>query len=129
LKWCTRGQFTQEYESELIHNDRGSVAPVFEEFRIEPGFEYGIGLYATMDAPTITVDALESMIAKFRAMGEKPWKSEAPVPHERLPRDTFINLAKAQKLVNFMDSSTMAKSDAPDLSLEQINALVHELRP
>ena len=125
----TRGEFMQEYESELIRNDTGNTAPVFEEFRIEPGFEYGIGLYATIDVPTITVDALESMIAKFRAMGEKPWKSETPVPHDRLPRDTFLNLIKAQKLVDFMDSSPATKSDAPDLSLEQINALVHELRP
>lgn len=97
----------QEYESELIRNDTGTTAPVFEEFRIEPGFEYGIGLYVTIDVPTITVDALESMIAKFRTLGEKPWQCETPVPHERLPRDTFHGMVK----------------------IEQANALVHELHP
>jgi hypothetical protein len=63
----TRGEFMQEYESELIRHDTGEIAPVFEEFRIEPGFEYGIGLYATIDVPTITVDALESMKYSFTA--------------------------------------------------------------
>ncbi len=36
---------------------------------------------------------------------------------------------KARKLVQFMDAMPPANQDAPELTLEQINALVHELRP
>lgn len=125
----TRSDFLREYESQLISNDTGNTAPVFEEFRIEPGFEYGIGLYATIDVPTITVGVLEFMIAKFRAMGETSWKSETPVPYERLPRDTFHRLVNAHELVDFMDSTHPVKGDATDFSLEQVDALVYELRP
>jgi hypothetical protein len=35
----------------------------------------------------------------------------------------------ARKLVAFMDAMPSAHADAPDLTPEQINALVHELRP
>jgi len=35
----------------------------------------------------------------------------------------------ARKLVQFMDAMPPASNDAPNLTLEQINALVHELRP
>jgi hypothetical protein len=94
----TRNEFTREYESQLIQEDTGNTAPVYEEFRIEPGFEYGIGLYMTVDAPTITIEVMEAAIAKFRANGEKPWKSNTPVPHAHLPKDTFEALATAMNL-------------------------------
>jgi antitoxin (DNA-binding transcriptional repressor) of toxin-antitoxin stability system len=35
---------------------------------------------------------------------------------------------KAQKMVRFMDEMQPTQADAPDLSLDEINALVHELR-
>jgi antitoxin (DNA-binding transcriptional repressor) of toxin-antitoxin stability system len=35
----------------------------------------------------------------------------------------------ARKLAEFMDATPPARTDAPELTLEQINALVHELRP
>ena len=35
----------------------------------------------------------------------------------------------ARKLVQFMDAMPPASNDAPNLTPEQINALVHELRP
>lgn len=93
----TRLDWMCDYESELIKSDTGNTAPVFEEFRIEPGFEYGTGLDATLDVPDITADALEAMIVRWRALGEKPWRSDTPVPHTRLPIDTFLNLAKTQE--------------------------------
>ena len=36
---------------------------------------------------------------------------------------------KARKLVQFMDAMPTANADAPNLTLEQLNKLVHELRP
>lgn len=35
----------------------------------------------------------------------------------------------ARKLVQFMDAMPSANADAPNLTLEQLNKLVHELRP
>jgi prevent-host-death family protein len=35
----------------------------------------------------------------------------------------------ARKLVQFMDSMPSVSKDTPNLTLEQINTLVHELRP
>lgn len=86
----TRRQFQEEYAAKLIHEDTGNTAPVYEEFRIERGFEYGVGLYITIDAPTINVETIETAIARFRALGEKSWKSSTPIPHANLPKDTFI---------------------------------------
>jgi hypothetical protein len=107
----TRSQFTDEYAGKLIREDTGKTAPVYEEFRIEPGFEYGVGLYITIDAPTINIDTIETAIARFRALGETPWKSSMPVPHAHLPKDTFANLA--------------AEFKTPPTQ-EEVNALVKE---
>lgn len=85
----TRREFTGEYEAQLIREDTGHTVQVYEEFRIEKGFEYGVGLYITLDAPTINIEAIETAIARFRALGEKPWKSSTPVPHAHLPKKTF----------------------------------------
>jgi hypothetical protein len=35
----------------------------------------------------------------------------------------------ARRMVQFMDAMSPAKSDAPKLTEEEFNALVHELRP
>jgi len=35
----------------------------------------------------------------------------------------------ARKLVEFMDAMPQANKNAPELSLDEINKLVHELRP
>jgi hypothetical protein len=94
----TRFDWKQDYESQLIKNDMGDTAPIFEEFRIEPGFEYGTGLYVTLDVPSLTNAVIETMIARWQTLGEKPWKSDTPVPHANLPKDTFHNLATEQKL-------------------------------
>ena len=90
----TRADFTMEYASSLIQADTGETVPVFESFEIRKGYRYGIGLVAVVDAAFIDADVIEASIARFRAMGEKEWKSETPVPRENLPRDTFENLAK-----------------------------------
>ncbi len=92
----TRWQFQEEYAEKLIHEDTGNTAPVYEEFRIEPGFEYGVGLYITIDAPTINVETIETAIARFRALGEKSWKSNTPIPHTNLPKNTFKSLVAAE---------------------------------
>jgi hypothetical protein len=90
----TRHEFMREYESKLISEDTGSTALVFEAFEIQRNYEYGIGIQAVMDVPEINLEAIEAMIAKFRAMGEKSWKSPAPVPRNNLPRKTQAEIAR-----------------------------------
>lgn len=93
----TRYDFMRKYESELIQKDAGNTAPVYEHFRIDRKYAYGIGLYAVIDVPEINAEVIEAMIAKFRAMGEKEWQSDTPVPREHLPRDTFSVMARTIK--------------------------------
>lgn len=109
----TRREFTDKFAAQLIREDTGNTAPVYEEFRIEQGFEYGVGLYITIDAPTINIEAIETAIARFRALGEKPWKSSTPVPHAHLPKKTF------EVLFTEYEDDRMQK---------EINTLVHEAR-
>jgi hypothetical protein len=93
----TRRAFMAQYESALIQKDTGDTAPVYECFRIDRKYAYGIGLYAVIDVPAINAEVIEAMIAKFRAIGEKEWQSDTPVPRDHLPRDTFSVIAHTIK--------------------------------
>lgn len=95
----TRYEFERYYEAELIRNDTGNTAPVYEYFRVDTRYKCGIGLHAVLDLPEINAETIEGMIAKFRAMGEKPWHSDVPVPHSNMPKDSFLNLTKEAKKV------------------------------
>lgn len=96
LNNLTRSQFVEEYSSKLIREDTGDTAPVFESFRIDTSYRYGIGLFAVVDVPEINAETIETMIAKFRSIGERDWKSSTPVDRSGLPADTFQVLAKKQ---------------------------------
>jgi hypothetical protein len=90
----TLSQFVDDYSSILIREDTGKTAPIFESFRVDTSYRYGIGLYAVMDASEINAETIETMIAKFYAIGEQNWQSPIPVEHSRLPHDTFEVLAR-----------------------------------
>ncbi len=90
----TRSQFTQNYELELIQHDTGDTVSIYEHFRIDRGYAYGIGLYAVIDVPEINAEVIEAMIAKFRSLGEKEWQNDTPVPRNHLPNDMFSAIAK-----------------------------------
>ena len=87
-------QFVDDYSSTLIREDMGNTVPIFESFRTDSSYRYGIGLYAIMDVPHINAEVIETMIEKFRALGETDWQSPYPVERSRLPHDTFENIAK-----------------------------------
>ncbi len=87
-------QFVEEYSSKLIRADIGETAPVFESFSIDKGYQYGIGLHAVIDVPYINAEVIETMIEKFRSLGEQNWTSSIPVERSKLPNDTFSELAK-----------------------------------
>jgi hypothetical protein len=94
LNNLTCSDFVADYSSKLIREDTGNTAPVFESFRIDKSYRYGIGLFAVIDVPNINAETIETMIRKFRAMGEQNWTSPTPVVRSRLPSDTFEVLAK-----------------------------------
>lgn len=52
----TRSEFKKSYESELIQKDTGDTAPIYEYFRIDKKYAYGIGLYAVIDVPEINAE-------------------------------------------------------------------------
>lgn len=89
LSGATRHDFQKACAKRLIAEDTGTTAPVFESFKIDPDYRFGIGLSAIVDADEINEKSVEAMIEKFRAIGEKDWQSETPVPHARLPKCTF----------------------------------------
>ncbi len=90
----TRCEFRREYASNIIQRDTGDMAPIFESFEIREGYRYGVGLFVVVDAPYIDAGVIEAAIARFRALGEKEWKSTTPVPRTKLPLGSFENLAQ-----------------------------------
>lgn len=77
--------YKRKLEAEIIADEPPEV---HESFRIDQGFEDGIGLYVIVDADSITKEVVERVIDRFFAIGETDWRSETPVPPERLPHET-----------------------------------------
>jgi hypothetical protein len=96
LNNLTHSEFVENYSIKLIHEDKGNTTPIFESFKINKHYRYGIGLYAIVDVPEINAETIETMIAKFRSIGEKNWVNPTPVDRSRLPNDTFKVFAKKQ---------------------------------
>lgn len=65
-------------------DDKNEPPVIHESFTIEPGYRYGIGLYAVVQADEINREVIE----RFREAGEKDWQSEHPVSLELLPVET-----------------------------------------
>jgi hypothetical protein len=91
----TRFEFMRQRASTLIQKDAGDMVQIHEQFDIDRGYAYGIGLHAVIDVPSIDVQAIDAFIQRFRSMGELPWRCEAPVPRLRLPSDTLEVLWRA----------------------------------
>jgi hypothetical protein len=87
-------QFVDDYSSKLICEDTGNTAPIFESFRTDTSYRYGVGLYAVMDVPSINAETIEAMITKFRSIGEQNWKNATSVDRSRLPGNTFEVMAR-----------------------------------
>ncbi len=91
----TRSEYRSALESRLIREDSGNTAPVFEGWRIDRQFEYGIGIYAVVNVPWVDRQAIGDFIGRFRSQGEMPWQSDVQVAHEQLPKDTFEKILNA----------------------------------
>lgn len=57
---------------------RDNSPAVYCGYRIEHGYNHGIGLHMVIDAPVLTVELIESAIADFIARGEKTWFASEP---------------------------------------------------
>lgn len=57
---------------------RDNPPAVYCGYRIEQGYNHGIGLHMVIDAPVLTVELIESAIADFIARGEKTWLAREP---------------------------------------------------
>lgn len=85
LNGMTFREYREWLEGEIIRNDPPEV---FESFSLDRGYEYGIGLRITADAPVINRASIEEVIRRFRERGEVAWRSPTPIPRERLPMVT-----------------------------------------
>jgi antitoxin (DNA-binding transcriptional repressor) of toxin-antitoxin stability system len=83
--------------------------------------------------PSVGVQNRFGSIARMVARGEHITVTQYGEPTMMiLPYEMAqgaIKAYKAQKMIDFMDALPAVDSTAPDLSLADINALVHELRP
>jgi hypothetical protein len=77
----TFSEQTQKLESEIIEN---TPPTVYEFFKADFSYSYGIGLNIVLDVETINRKAIEQAIMKFRELGEKDWQAADCVPVEKL---------------------------------------------
>lgn len=72
----------EKLESEIIRDEPPTI---YESFRLDRSYAYGIGLHIVLDVDVINRAAIEQAITRFRVIGETDWQAANPVPHERLP--------------------------------------------
>ena len=82
--------------------------------------------------PSVGVQNKFGSVARIVARGEAVTVTQYGEPTMMiLPFDVAqeaLKAYKAQKMIRFMDAMPPVNSDAPDLSLDDFAALVHELR-
>lgn len=73
----------RKLESEIVQHDPPAI---FESFKLDHKYAYGIGLSIVLDVPVIDQAAIECSIDRFLSVGETNWKSIIPVPNDQLPK-------------------------------------------
>ena len=81
----TYRDYCRQLEREIITTEPPAI---HESFKLDPGYEYGIGLHIVVDAEEITQSVIEQAILRFKELGETDWQAATPVPRERLPLKT-----------------------------------------
>lgn len=97
--------FTERTAREIA---AGEPPTVYEEFKIDTGYAYGIGLHIVVDAENITKDVIEQAIDRFTAVGQKDWKSPEPVPAEHLQGVEFPWI---QAMVGYLPDEDVSDKD------------------
>lgn len=79
----------REYEEKLKEQIIANEPPaIHERFQTDREYRYGTGVKLVIDAEETDQAVVEAAIERFRAKGEGDWTTAAPVPRDRLPRQT-----------------------------------------
>lgn len=81
----TYRDYCRQLEREIITTKPPAI---HESFKLDHGYEYGIGLHIVVDAEEITQSVIEQAILRFKELGETAWQAATPVPSEQLPLKT-----------------------------------------
>ncbi len=78
-------EYWEKLENEIARNE---PPVIYESFRLDTSYRYGIGLYIVVDAGSINRMVIEQAIDRFYEIGEKKWQAVEPVPREKLPYES-----------------------------------------
>ncbi|MDR0807126.1 MAG: hypothetical protein LBN41_10360 [Enterobacteriaceae bacterium] len=67
----------EKFESEIARNEPPTI---YESFRIDRSYVYGIGLEIVIDVDSIDQSVIEDAISRFQIIGETDWKSPNKIP-------------------------------------------------
>jgi len=95
-------EYWEKLENEIARNE---PPVIYESFRLDTSYRYGIGLYIVIDAGSINRMVIEQAIDRFYEIGEKTWQAVEPVPREKLPYES--------------ERESLAKIDYPSVLLGQ----------
>lgn len=74
---------------------RDTPPDIYESFRLDRSYQYGIGLEIIVDAPVIERTVIEGAISRFQELGEIDWQSSEPIPRNHLPFQTEVEAVAA----------------------------------
>ncbi len=77
--------YWENLENEIARNE---PPVIYESFRLDTSYRYGIGLHIIIDAESINRMVIEQAIDSFYMHGEKEWQESEPVPREKLPYES-----------------------------------------
>ena len=80
--------FLEQWEKLEAGIVRNEPPIIYESFKLDRSYAYGIGLRIVLDVDVINQAAIELAIDKFLATGETDWQPAHPVPRERLPSES-----------------------------------------
>lgn len=95
-------EYWEKLENEIARNE---PPVIYESFRLDTSYRYGIGLYIVIDAGSINRMVIGQAIDRFYEIGERKWQAAEPVPREKLPYES--------------ERETLAKIDYPSVLLGQ----------
>ncbi|MGK9169133.1 hypothetical protein KXR53_22650 [Inquilinus limosus] len=85
LGGLTEREYADRLAADIIRNE---PPVIYEEFRTDDSYAYGIGLDIVIDAKRVDREVVEQAIQRFRDLGEAAWRSPSSVPRDRLPTMT-----------------------------------------
>jgi hypothetical protein len=80
--------FLEQWEKLEAGIVRNEPPIIYESFKLDRSYAYGIGLRIVLDVDVINQATIELAIDKFLATGETDWQSSHSVPRERLPTES-----------------------------------------